>query len=163
MARKKEDEKILDVNAAMQGTMVFSEPVNLRINGKFEGNLTAKGNLIIGEDAKVTADIEGEDVVISGLVRGNIKATGTLSLTPTANVFGDIETIRLSVQEGAVMNGKCKMYTERLTLSELSDYLSVDTDKIIEWANSGKLPAQKEGSELVFDRRELELWVEQNR
>ena len=33
------EEKILDVNATMQGTMIFKDPVNLRINGEFEGKL----------------------------------------------------------------------------------------------------------------------------
>ena len=32
-------EKILDVDASMQGTLSFNDPVNLRINGKFEGKL----------------------------------------------------------------------------------------------------------------------------
>ena len=36
--KKKLEEKILDVDAAMQGSLTFKDPVNLRINGKFEGN-----------------------------------------------------------------------------------------------------------------------------
>ena len=33
------EDKFLDVNATMQGTLRFDDPVNLRINGKFEGTL----------------------------------------------------------------------------------------------------------------------------
>lgn len=163
MAKKREEEKILDVNAAMQGSLVFSEPVNLRISGRFEGNLKTKGNLIIGEGAVISADIEGENIVISGLVRGKIKSTAVVSITSTANVYGDIETPKLSIQEGAVFNGKCKMFIEKITLPELAEYLSVESSKILEWVNNGRLPAQKEGNEFVFDRKEVELWVSQNR
>ena len=42
-------EKVLDVNASMQGTLRFDDPVNLRINGKFEGTLDTKGMLMVGE------------------------------------------------------------------------------------------------------------------
>lgn len=163
MAKRREEEKILDVNASMQGSLVFSEPVNLRINGKFEGNLKTKGNLIIGEGAVISADIEGENIIISGRVKGKIKSTTVVSLTPTANVYGEIETPKLSIQEGAVFNGRCKMLIEKLTLPELAEYLSVESSKIVEWVNNGRLSAQKEGNELVFDKKEVELWVAQNR
>ena len=52
MRRRREEEpkeKILDVDASMQGTLSFKDPVNLRINGKFEGKLQTKGSLTIGE------------------------------------------------------------------------------------------------------------------
>jgi len=51
MRRRKDEEfaeKILDVDASMQGTLAFKDPVNLRINGKFDGKLDTKGSLTIG-------------------------------------------------------------------------------------------------------------------
>ena len=97
MAKRKIDDKILDVSAAMQGSLTFSDSVNLRINGKFEGTLTTKGNLIIGESAVVTADIVAENLTISGNVRGKIKATENLILTSTAAVYGDIIVPRIAI------------------------------------------------------------------
>jgi len=163
MARRKEEEKVLDVNAAMQGSLVFSDPVNLRINGRFEGNLKTKGILTIGNNATVLADIEGENIVISGYVKGKIKATGLLALTSSANVNADIETTSISIEEGAILNGKCRMRGEKLNLSELSDFLSIEEDKIMEWVNSGKIPVEKDNDRLVFDRKEVEAWIGHNR
>ena len=40
--RKRLEERVMDLDANMQGTLSFKEPVNLRINGKFEGNLEMK-------------------------------------------------------------------------------------------------------------------------
>lgn len=159
MVRKREDDKILDVNAAMQGSLVFADPVNLRINGKFEGTLTTRGNLIIGRDAQVKANIVGENISIAGLVNGNIKATERLTLTSTAQVIGDIEISRLAIEDGAVFNGKCKMAEGKISLEELSDYLSIEENKIMEWVESGKIPVENEGDKLLFDRKEVESWI----
>ncbi|MDD5069202.1 MAG: polymer-forming cytoskeletal protein [Candidatus Omnitrophica bacterium] len=163
MARRKpEEEKILDVNAAMQGSLVFSDPVNLRINGKFEGTLTTKGNLIVGASAQVVADIIGESIVISGKVKGKVKASKMVALTLSSNVIGDIETPKVSIESGAVFNGKLKMPQGKMTLGELSDYLSVEERKIEEWVNNGRIPAEKMGDAFVFDRQEVEVWISQN-
>jgi len=163
MLRKKEDEKILDINATMQGSLAFSEPVNLRINGKFEGTLNTKGNLMVGENAVVNADIIGEDMILGGRISGKITASRMVTLTATAQVSGDIEVPKLVMEEGAIFNGKCKMPQGRLSLSELSDYLSVEEEKIMEWVGKGKIPVQKEGESLFFDRRNVEDWITQNR
>ncbi len=159
MARRKEDDKILDVNATMQGSLVFSDPVNLRINGKFEGSLNTKGKLTIGQAAEVKADIIGENITISGSIKGNIKATEIVRLLLTAQVIGNIEVPKISIDEGAIFNGKCRTAEARISLEELSDYLSVEEKKIVEWVEGGKIPVEKEGNKLLFDRREVENWV----
>ena len=163
MARRREEEKVLDVNATMQGSLVFSDPVNLRINGRFEGNLKTKGTLTVGKDAFVLADIEGENIIVFGYVKGKMKSTKVLSFMSGANVNADISAPRFSIEEGAVFNGKCKMRGEKLNLSELSDYLSIEETKIMEWVSNGRIPVEKESDGLIFDRRDVETWVGQNR
>jgi excisionase family DNA binding protein len=163
MLRKKEDEKILDINATMQGSLVFSEPVNLRINGKFEGTLNTKGNLMVGENAVVNADIIGEDMILGGRVSGRIIATRMVTLTSTAQIAAEVETPKMVMEDGAIFNGKCKMPQSRLSLSELSDYLAIEEGKIMEWVGKGKIPVEKEGENLFFDRRSVEDWITQHR
>ena len=47
--------------------MLFRSPVNLRLNGDFEGDLEARGVLIIGEKANVKAKtVKGDSITISG-------------------------------------------------------------------------------------------------
>lgn len=160
MAFKKQiDEKILDVDAAMQGTLSFKDPVNLRINGKFEGNLDAKGNLTIGSTAVVIADIVGENVIIGGRVKGKIIAKERLTFLPTAIVEGDIHPARLNVAEGAIFEGRCLMLHDLMNAQELARYLEVDLNSVMEWASSGKMPAHKDGNEWRFDRRAIDSWV----
>ncbi|MFA6281513.1 MAG: polymer-forming cytoskeletal protein [Candidatus Omnitrophota bacterium] len=162
MLKRKDEEKILDINATMQGSLVFSEPVNLRITGRFEGTLNTKGNLMIAEKAIVSADIAGEAMVIGGHVTGTIKASRMVTLTPTAIVTADIETPKMVIEEGGIFNGKCKMLQGKLSLSELSEYLSIEEGKIMEWVGNGRIPVEKEGEKLLFDRREMEVWITQH-
>lgn len=157
--KKKLEEKILDVDAAMQGTMSFKDPVNLRINGKFEGTLDTKGNLTVGSSAVVNADITGDNIIIGGRVKGRVTAKERLTLLPSAHVEGDIFPAKLNIAEGAVLEGRCSMLHEFLNAEELALYLEVELNSILEWANSGKMPGQRVGSDWRFERKAIDGWV----
>jgi excisionase family DNA binding protein len=157
--KKKIEERLLDVDASMQGSLSFKDPVNLRINGKFEGTLDAKGSLTIGSTAVVKADIIGDNVIIEGRFKGKIVARTGLSLLSTANVEGEIYPAKLNISEGAIFEGKCSMMHDYLTAEELARYLEVDLKSIMEWANSGRLPGNKEGENWRFDRKNIDGWI----
>ena len=157
--KKKLEEKMLDVDAAMQGSLVFKDPVNLRINGKFEGTLETKGNLTVGPTAAILADIVGDNIVIGGRVKGKITAKESLTLLPSAVVEGHIYPAKLNIAEGAILEGQCSMLHDFLNTEELARYLEVDLNSIMEWANSGKMPGHKEGSEWRFERKAIDSWV----
>lgn len=157
--KKRFEEKILDVDASMQGSLTFKDPVNLRINGKFEGNLETKGNLTVGLTAVVSADITGDNIIVGGKVKGRITAKERLTLLPSAVVEGSIYPARLNIAEGAILEGNCYMLHDFLNAEELARYLEVDLNSIMEWANSGKMPGQKEGSDWRFERKAIDSWV----
>ena len=165
-------EKVLDVDASMQGTLVFKDSVNLKINGRFEGVLNTKGSLMIGEQAVVNADIIGESIIIAGIVSGNISALKELKLIAPARVIGDIRAPLLSIAEGATFDGNCRMLadakgadkaTGAMTPEELAKYLEIDMNLVHEWADSGKLPGVRDGSTWKFDRSRIEEWVAQGK
>jgi len=157
--RKKLEEKTLDVDVAMQGNLVFKDPVNLRINGKFEGNLETRGNLTIAATATVVADIMGDNIIVDGKVKGKIVAKERLTLLPAAVVEGEIYPAKLNVAEGAIFEGRCSMLHDFLTADELAHYLEVDLNSVMEWANSGKIPGLKEGDRWRFERKTIDSWV----
>ncbi len=166
-------EKILEVAASMQGSLVFKDPVNLRINGSFEGTLNTRGTLIIGENAVVKADIAGEVIQIAGEVIGDIKAEAQLELTGSGRLVGDVVTPSLVVGEGAVIQGKLDMISagsktdgksrSLMNADELASYLAVEKTLVFEWADSGKLPAIREGSGWRFDKSKVDEWVASGR
>ncbi len=157
--KKRLEEKILDVDASMQGALSFKDPVNLRINGKFEGTLDSKGVLTIGPNANVTADISGDSIIVEGKVRGKITARRSLELLAGAVIDGDIYPVRLLVSEGAILNGKCQMLGEILNPDELARYLEVEVNSVLEWTNQGKIPAVKQGNDWRFERKAIDSWV----
>ncbi len=157
--KKKLEEKTLDVDAAMQGSLSFKDPVNLRINGKFEGHLETRGNLTIGSTAVVNADIEGDNIIVGGTIKGKIIAKERLTLLPRAMVEGHIYPAKLNIAEGAVFQGQCTMLHDFLNAEQLAKYLEVELSSIMEWANSGKVPGNKEGSDWKFERIAIDNWI----
>lgn len=157
--KKKTEEKLLDVDASMQGTMSFKDPVNLRINGKFEGSLETRGNLTVGSSAIITADIIGDNIIIAGRVKGRVTARGSLTLLPTAILEGDVFPAKLNITEGAILEGRCSMLHDFLNTEELARYLEVDMNSVLEWANSGRVPGFKEGDAWKFERKAIDSWI----
>ncbi|MFA6600244.1 MAG: polymer-forming cytoskeletal protein [Candidatus Omnitrophota bacterium] len=172
MAKKREemDEKILDVDASMQGTIAFKDPVNLRINGSFEGKLETRGNLTIGENAKVKATINGDNIIVAGKVTGDIFALQGLSVIAPAVIQGHVTTPRLSVSEGAVIEGQISMMGVRnpsdsedvmMTLRDVSSYLEVEARIVEEWASKSKIPARFEDGNWVFSKSSIDRWIQE--
>ncbi len=171
--KKKIEEKVLEVDASMQGTLTFKDPVNLQINGRFEGTLDTKGTLTIGEKAFVNANIVGDEITIAGRVSGEILAKRLLKLNPSARVDGTIKTPLLYVAEGAILNGNCQMTGEAKVLGkgtlnlmnadEVARYLEIETPLVYEWAMSGKLPAIREGDTFRFDKAKIDEWITSER
>jgi len=170
---KKAEEKILDVDASMLGTMSFKDPVNLQINGRFEGTLDTRGMLTIGEKAFVSANIVGDEITIAGRVTGEVVAKKSLKLVSPARVDGNIRTPLLEINKGAVLNGNCQMVVsgrvssqagaELMEIDEVARYLEVDLSVVRDWAVSGKLPAIREGDKLHFDKTKIDEWIASER
>lgn len=171
--KKKLDEtdmKILDVDASMQGTIVFHDPVNLRINGSFDGKLDTKGRLSIGESAVVNADITGDEISIAGKVVGNIFASQSVAIVAPGKVQGDVSTPVLSITEGAVINGVIDMNfkgsktgSDVLTLQEVAHYLELETSVLEEWAQKKKVPAVHDGETWRFSKAAIDKWVQEEK
>ena len=149
----------IDVDASMQGSLVFKDPVNLKIKGSFEGSLETKGNLTIGESASVRASVKCENILVEGRVKGDIDATSRVQLAQHALVEGNIKTPNLIVAEGAILQGKCSMMEDVIGPDELARHLDLDTETIIDWADSGKIPGFKDGENWKFERRRIDSWV----
>ena len=106
-------DEVINIEAGMEGSLKFNSPINLKISGKFEGELETKGILIIGEKADVKAKtIKGDTITIAGKVKGDIISSKRLELSATAKVIGNVEAPILVIQEGAMLKGDCSMPVE---------------------------------------------------
>ena len=157
-------ERWLEVDATMTGTLAFKDPVNLQINGQFEGTLETKGNLSIGEKARIKATIYGEAIVVGGTVNGTITATSRLELLASARVTGKVVSPRVVMHDGAVLHGTVEMLSKAgdgswMTVEDLARYLEVDAATVSQWAQSGRLPGQLEENQWRFERAKIEEWL----
>ena len=161
-------ERWLEVDASMTGTLAFKDPVNLQINGRFEGTLDTKGNLSIGDKATIKATIHGEAITIGGTVQGTVTATSHVELLASARVTGKVISPRIIMKDGAVLNGSLEMSGETnaspwMNMEELARYLEVDAETVSQWAQSGRLPSQRDGSSWRFERTKIEEWLAQEK
>lgn len=165
-----EDEKVVEINAQMQGSLAFKDPINLKINGEFNGSLETKGTLSIGSTATITANINGENIVIAGRVTGDIVADKMLTLMQTTVLKGNITTPKLNIVEGAIFQGKCTMLEEGeksnedlLDIDEVAKYLEIDMSEIEDLAISGKIPGTRSGDNWKFERAQIDHWAASGR
>src|SRR5438309_162625 len=98
-----------------EGKLSFQGQV--RFDGTFTGEITTDDLLIIGETAKVSADITCGSVVINGEVNGKIKARDSVELRGHARVKADLVTPSLVMDKGVVFDGYCNMMDKRDVVS----------------------------------------------
>ncbi len=96
---------VLGPHTHFKGVLGFEGSV--RIDGKFDGEITAGGLLVVGEGAVIRANVRVSRVVVAGHVHGDIEATESLQVQPTGRVFGDISTPELQLARGVTLEGRC--------------------------------------------------------
>ncbi len=92
---------------SFEGKLSFDGTV--RLDGRFKGELSSKGTLLVGEDAVIEANIKVDKAVITGEVRGVVEADSRVELKAPAKMFGDIKTPNLIIGEGVIFEGNCVM------------------------------------------------------
>lgn len=85
---------------------------NIIIEGEVRGTISATGDLHIGQEAKVEADIRAENAVIAGDVRGNMRINAKLDMLPSSKFSGDLAAEVLSIGAGSQINGTIRMGAE---------------------------------------------------
>jgi cytoskeletal protein CcmA (bactofilin family) len=98
---------LLGKGSEFEGKLTFEGQV--RIDGKFSGQVFTKDTLVIGEGARVNAEVNAGTVIVNGLVEGNIRATQLIELHNPARVKGNLEAPALSIDKGVMFEGSCKM------------------------------------------------------
>lgn len=138
------------INMISEGTHVkgtLNTKNDIRIAGKLEGEAEAKGKLIIASTGVVDGDIEAVDADIAGKLLGEIHVSNKLILRQSAVVDGDIYTKSLLVEEGAQINGACRMNetgskssisTSSSSSSSISSSSSSSSSKSDDYKSKGK-------------------------
>lgn len=117
-------QKSPSLNMISEGTKIkgtIRSKTDVRISGQLEGEAFCKGKIIISSSASIDGNISSVEADIAGKVDGTIKISNKLTLRQTAVVGGDINTKVLIVEEGAQINGNCRMGAQDNQIDESSD------------------------------------------
>ncbi|HYV66580.1 MAG TPA: polymer-forming cytoskeletal protein [Myxococcales bacterium] len=98
---------LLGRGARFEGKLTFEGTV--RIDARFIGSIVTNDVLVVGEAARIDADVTCGTVVVHGEVNGNVKAKTAVEIRHTGKVRGDLETPSLAIEKGALFHGGSKM------------------------------------------------------
>ncbi len=102
-----EIDSFLGKGSEFEGKLSFKGQV--RIDGKYSGQIHTDEVLEIGPSAKVNAEITAGSVIISGTVEGLIRASNVVELHKSAKVKGTIEAPNVTMERGVTFDGTMKM------------------------------------------------------
>ena len=97
----------LDRGSSFKGDLEFED--TMRIDGKFNGRVRSKNELIVGESAHIEGEIHVGRIAISGTVVGKIIADQRVEIHRNGKVYSDVDTPALIIEEGAIFQGNCVM------------------------------------------------------
>ena len=105
--------ELAEVNAYLGRGSRVSGKLNfdgaVRVDGQVEGEISAQDTLIVGERAVVTAQINGNTIIIKGKVTGDINAKKRVEIRAPGKLYGNIVTPSLVIHEGVIFEGHCSM------------------------------------------------------
>ncbi len=103
---------------------------NVIVEGQVNGTLKTDGNLTIGSQAKIKADVEAKNIFTAGEIRGNqIVASEKIEMTKTAKIHGNIKAANISMESGAIVNGKVSMSSNGQNVTEPDEPVVDKKDK----------------------------------
>jgi len=98
---------LLGRGVRFEGKLTFAGTV--RIDASFVGTIVTSDVLVVGEAARIDANITCGTIVVHGEVNGNIQAKAGVEILGTAKVRGDVEKAVLVVEKGAFFHGASRM------------------------------------------------------
>jgi cytoskeletal protein CcmA (bactofilin family) len=100
-------DSVLGKGSEFEGKLIFKGEV--RIDGKYSGQIQTDEILVIGPSARVNAEISAGTVIINGHVEGIIRATSVVELHKNAKVKGSIEAPNVTMEREVSFDGTMKM------------------------------------------------------
>lgn len=98
---------ILGKGSEFEGKLQFEG--TLRIEGVYSGEIISDSVLVVGEGARVNAEIDIGTIIINGQVEGNVRAKQGVEIRGAGRLVGNVETPSLYIEKGVSFDGSCKM------------------------------------------------------
>jgi cytoskeletal protein CcmA (bactofilin family) len=106
---------LLGPGTEFDGRLTFSGTV--RIDARFKGSIVTDDVLVVGEQARIDADLTCGTVIVYGEVNGNIRAKNGIELRHPAKVRGNLETPSLLLEKGVLFQGESRMQPQERSVA----------------------------------------------
>lgn len=100
-------ETIIGAGVKLKGNLASDG--DMMVDGLISGHIKSRGNVTIGVNAVIKADIEAANIAVLGQVDGNLTASHETQIKETGRVKGNITTANLSIASGAIFAGTSVM------------------------------------------------------
>ena len=97
----------LDKGVALEGKIELAG--TFRIDCQMKGTIVSNSTVVIGENAKVEGEIDGNHVVVGGRFEGVLKAKGRVEILSKGVVRGEVRAPCLVIEAGGILDGRCHM------------------------------------------------------
>lgn len=110
-AKKPDYEKpatVIGSDTVIETTKLASKS-SVQVNGVLKGDALVEASVVVGQGGQVQGNISAAFVLVAGTIAGNVEASEQLHVTKTAVINGDVACASMIIDDGAVLNGTCKM------------------------------------------------------
>lgn len=101
----------------------------VRIDGSLYGNLYCKSRVVVGKKGRIEGYLDTHQATVQGDVTGEIIVRDLLTLQNSATIQGEVTTLRLKVEDGAIMTGQIKMANEAKEILQKTPTPKLDVAK----------------------------------
>jgi len=108
-------ESFIGANSAFKGNIETKG--TLRVDGSMDGNVNADW-VVLGEKASIKGDITARGIIVGGRIEGNLRAKEIIEIKSKGQVFGDISSVKLTIIEGGIFEGRSSMSKEETKVIE---------------------------------------------
>jgi cytoskeletal protein CcmA (bactofilin family) len=137
MKQTDRDIQMLGPQVVLEGNLVFEG--TLYMNGHVKGAIESRsGEIVIGEDAVIHADVFVRTATIKGEIKGTVRATERIELHPPARVYGDLSAPAVQIDAGVIVEGKCSIKPKEDAASQTDQLLSTSAEKTAKPMNSSR-------------------------
>jgi cytoskeletal protein CcmA (bactofilin family) len=102
---------------------------DVELKGTIEGNIRLEGLLTVGDGGRLKGDIAAKSVVVQGEVLGNIDAQEKVQLCSNCRMKGNLRANSLSIQEGALFEGRVAELPTRAERGLMQSVVEEDHEK----------------------------------
>lgn len=107
----------VDRDSHFNGSYVTSN--DIRIEGRYEGEIECNGTLIVAESADVNARISAGNISVAGRLQGEIGCRGRFEILPRGHVEARVQAGTIVIHEGAQYDGELRMTRDESSQSAM--------------------------------------------